>query len=80
MLSQRDSPGTVCSGAALGLFLKLSFLLGLPLLQPRPSHLLLLPLSFFGPHIAGSSLGRTSCSLSHLALWGKGLLKQSSSG
>lgn len=45
MLSQRDSPGTVCSGAALGLFLKLSFLLGLPLLQPRPSNLLLLPLS-----------------------------------
>lgn len=39
MLSQRDSPGTAHSGAALGLFLKLSFLLGLPLLQPRPSNL-----------------------------------------
>ncbi|XP_012968772.1 transcription factor MafG isoform X1 [Mesocricetus auratus] len=45
MLSQRDSPGTVCSGAALRLFLKLSFLLDLPLLQPRPSNLSLLPLS-----------------------------------
>jgi hypothetical protein len=39
MLSQRDSPGTVCSGAALGLFLKLSFLLGLPLLRLSPSNL-----------------------------------------
>lgn len=45
MLSQHDSPGTGRSGAALGLFLKLSFLLGLPLLQPRPSNLSLLPLS-----------------------------------
>lgn len=34
MLSQRDSPGTARSGAALGLFLKLSFLLGLPLSSP----------------------------------------------
>lgn len=77
MLSQHESPGTARSRAALGLFLKLSFLLGLPLLQPRPSNLALLLLSFaFTPRVlpwvrppdlpAGSL--------------GKGLLKQPGSG
>lgn len=55
MLSQRESPGTVCSGAALGLFLKLLFLLGFasPAAQTFSSRSLPAPFVFYLP--AGSS-------------------------